>query len=180
MEISELMNTLQATLGSVVMISSSALICLIIQTRYGRVVDRIRYLLSERRNLQQEVVKEQATAADTDFVMSRLSNIDAQIELLLRRGLKLKRALFLAFSAVFSFIFTSFLTLIGTATGAGIIIPLVALTFFLGMFFLLLGAVTTVNEIANSYDAVTKEVRFARSEISRSYPSQRVRCEAQD
>jgi hypothetical protein len=171
MEISELMNTLQATLGSVVMISSSALICLIIQTRYGRVVDRIRHLLSERRNLQQEAVKEQSTTADTDFIMDRLRNIDAQIELLLRRGLKLKRALFLAFSAVFSFIFTSFLTLIGTATGTGIIVPLVALTFFLGMFFLLLGAVTTVNEIANSYDAVTKEVRFARSEISGLSPT---------
>jgi len=171
-EISELMNTLQATLGSVVMISSSALICLIIQTRYGRVVDRIRHLLSERRSLQQEAVKEQATAADTDFIMGRLKNIDAQIELLLRRGSKLKWSLFLTFSAVFSFIFTSFLTLIGTAISTTIIIPLVALTFFLGMFFLLLGAVTTVNEIANSYDAISKEVRFARSEISRSYTRQ--------
>ncbi|MBS7623530.1 DUF2721 domain-containing protein [Candidatus Bathyarchaeota archaeon] len=170
MEVSELMNILQATLGSVVMISSSALICLIIQTRYGRVVDRIRHLLAERRNLQQDVAKEQATAADTDFIMGRLRNIDAQIELLLRRGLKLKRALFLTFSAVFSFIFTSFLTLIGTAIGTAIIIPLVALTFFLGMFFLLIGAVTTVNEIANSYDAISREVKFARSEISRSYP----------
>lgn len=180
MEISELMNTLQATLGSVVMISSSALICLVIQTRYGRVVDRIRHLLSERRNLQQDAMKEEATVADTDFIMGRLKNIDAQIELLLRRGSKLKWGLFLTFSAVFSFIFTSFLTLISTVIGTAIIIPLVALTFFVGMFFLLLGAITTVNEIANSYDAISKEVRFARSEISRSYPGPLVESKAQN
>ncbi len=46
-------------------------------------------------------------------------------------------------------------------------IPFVALTFFFGMLFLLLGAVTTVNEIANSYDVVTKEVKFAKFEALR-------------
>jgi len=170
MDVSGFINMLQATLGPVVMISSSALICLIIQTRYGRIVDRIRQLIGEQRRLQEaERSKESPSGATSDLRLKRLRNVDSQIELLLRRGSKLKRALFLTFSAVFSFIFTSFLILVGYMVGpasTSMIIGFVGLAFFLGMFFLLLGAVITVNEIANSYDAISKEVRFARFEAS--------------
>jgi uncharacterized membrane protein len=168
MDISELMNLLQATIGSVVMISSSALICLIIQTRYGRVVDRIRQLIYEQRRLQQsDSHKQSLSGANRGLAQERLNNIDAQIGLLLNRGSKLKQALFFTFSAVFAFIFSSFLILVGSMLGPAMTIPFVALIFFFGMLFLLLGAVTTVNEIANSYDAVTKEVKFAKFEASR-------------
>jgi hypothetical protein len=40
------------------------------------------------------------------------------------------------------------------------------MAFFCGMFLLLLGTILTVNEIANSYDAISKEVKFARFESS--------------
>jgi hypothetical protein len=172
MDISELMNLLQATISSVVMISSSALLCLIIQTRYGRVVDRIRQLIYDQRRLQQsEGQKQSYPDANRDLALERLRNIDAQIGLLLNRGSKLKRALFLTFSAVFTFILSSFLILVASVLGPVMIIPLVALTFFFGMLFLLLGAVTTVIEIANSYGDITKEVKSAKSEASRTSSS---------
>jgi VIT1/CCC1 family predicted Fe2+/Mn2+ transporter len=167
MDLPELLNLLQATLVSVVMISSSALICLIIQNRYGRIVDRLRKLISEQRELRQIGQSNKlAQALDEKLILGRLHNIDVQIELLLSRGLKLKRALLLNFSAVFAFIFTSFLILVGSILIPTIIIPLVAITFFCGMFMLLLGTILTVNEIANSYDAISKEVKFARLESS--------------
>jgi ABC-type multidrug transport system fused ATPase/permease subunit len=167
MDIPELMNMLQATIGSAVMISSSALLCLIIQTRYGRVVDRIRKLIYEQRSLQQEKESERSNrGSEIDLTQERLKTIDVQIELLLKRGSKLRWALSLTFSAVFSFVFTSFLIMIGSLVHQAMVISLVAVTFFFGMFFLLLGAITTVNEIANSYDAIMKEVKFARFEAS--------------
>ncbi|WP_455279128.1 DUF2721 domain-containing protein [[Eubacterium] cellulosolvens] len=167
MDLPELLNLLQATIVSVVMISSSALICLIIQNRYGRIVDRLRRLISDQRELRQIGQSNKLTqASDEKLILGRLQNIDVQIELLLSRGLKLKRALLLNFSAVFAFIFTSFLILVGSILIPTIIIPLVAITFFLGMFLLLLGTILTVNEIANSYDAISKEVKFARFESS--------------
>jgi ABC-type multidrug transport system fused ATPase/permease subunit len=166
MDIQELMNMLQATIGSAVMISSSALLCLIIQTRYGRVVDRIRQLIYEQRSLQQEESERSNRGSEIDLTQERLKTIDIQIELLLKRGSKLRWALSLTFSAVFSFVFTSFLIMIGSLVNQAMVISLVAVTFFFGMFFLLLGAITTVNEIANSYDAIMKEVKFARFEAS--------------
>ena len=167
MDIPELMNMLQATIGSAVMISSSALLCLIIQTRYGRVVDRIRQLIYEQRSLQQEKESERSNrGSEIDLTQERLKTIDVQIELLLKRGSKLRWALSLTFSAVFSFVFTSFLIMIGSLINQAMVISLVAVTFFFGMFLLLLGAITTVNEIANSYDAIMKEVKFARFEAS--------------
>ncbi|MCW4042920.1 MAG: DUF2721 domain-containing protein [Candidatus Bathyarchaeota archaeon] len=167
MDLPELLNLLQATIVSVVMISSSALICLIIQHRYGRIVDRIRRLIFDQRQIRKIGDSNKLNQiSDEHLILGRLQNIDTQIELLLNRGLKLKRALLLNFSAVFAFIFTSFLILVGSILFPTIIIPLVAITFFSGMFLLLLGTILTVNEIANSYDAISKEVKFARFESS--------------
>lgn len=167
MDLPELLNLLQATIVSVVMISSSALICLIIQNRYGRIVDRLRKLISDQREFRQIGHSNKLTQIpDENLISGRLQNIDVQIELLLNRGLKLKRALLLNFSAVVAFIFTSFLILVGSILIPTIIIPLVAISFFCGMFLLLLGTILTVNEIANSYDAISKEVKFARVEFS--------------
>ena len=165
MDLPELLNLIQATIVSVVMISSSALICLIIQHRYGRIVDRLRKLISDQRELRQIRNSNKTNQIlDENIISGRLKNIDVQIELLLSRGLKLKRALLLNFSAVFAFIFTSFLILVGSVLFPTIVITLVAMAFFCGMFLLLIGTILTVNEIANSYDAISKEVKFARLE----------------
>lgn len=166
MDLPELLNLIQATIVSVVMISSSALICLIIQQRYGRIVDRLRKLISDQRELRQIRNSNKSNQIDEKLIIGRLQNIDVQIELLLNRGLKLKRALLLNFSAVFAFIFTSFLILVGSVLFPTRIIALVAMAFFCGMFLLLIGTILTVNEIANSYDAISKEVKFARFESS--------------
>jgi ABC-type multidrug transport system fused ATPase/permease subunit len=166
MDLPELLNLIQATIVSVVMISSSALICLIIQNRYGRIVDRLRKLISDQRELRQIRNSKSTQILDEKLIFGRLQNIDVQIELLLNRGLKLKRALLLNFSAVFAFIFTSFLILVGSILFPTIVITLVAMAFFCGMFLLLIGTILTVNEIANSYDAISKEVKFARFEFS--------------
>jgi VIT1/CCC1 family predicted Fe2+/Mn2+ transporter len=166
MDLPELLNLIQATIVSVVMISSSALICLIIQQRYGRIVDRLRKLISDQRELRQIRNSNKTNQIDEKLIIGRLQNIDVQIELLLNRGLKLKRALLLNFSAVFAFIFTSFLILVGSVIFPTKIIALVAMAFFCGMFLLLVGTILTVNEIANSYDAISKEVKFARFESS--------------
>ena len=167
MDLPELLNLIQATIVSVVLISSSALICLIIQHRYGRIVDRLRKLISDQRELRQIGHSNKSTQIlDEKMILGRLQNIDVQIELLLNRGLKLKRALLLNFSGVFAFIFTSFLILIGSILFPTIVITLVAISFFCGMFLLLFGTILTVNEIANSYDAISKEVKFARFESS--------------
>jgi len=53
---------------------------------------------------------------------------------------------------------------VGLILGEPIIVPIITLTFFLGMAFLLLGAVTTVTEITKSYDAISKEVKFTKNQ----------------
>lgn len=80
MALSDFINILQATISPVVMISGTGLICLVIQTRYGRIVDRIRQLIHEQQKLQQE-----AKELKSKINVNRLENIDLQIELLLNR-----------------------------------------------------------------------------------------------
>jgi VIT1/CCC1 family predicted Fe2+/Mn2+ transporter len=170
MDLSAIVSVVQATIVPVVMISGSGLICMVIQTRYGRVVNSIRQLIQEQRRFQQHDSLKGLESDDADLRLERLKNLDAQILLLLKRGSKLRWALFLTFSSIVSFICTSFLILLSYVFGLAIVITLVALAFFFGMFFLLVGAVITVNEIANSYDAVSKEVKFARFELQAIHP----------
>jgi len=165
MDLLGVVSVVQATIVPVVMISGSGLICMVIQTRYGRVVNSIRQLVQDQRRFQQFESRGDSESGDVNLKLERLKNTDVQIRLLLKRGSKLRWALFLTFSAIVSFICTSFLILLSYMFELFVLISLVAVSFFFGMFFLLVGAVITVNEIANSYDAVSKEVKFARIEL---------------
>lgn len=148
---------IQATLAPVVMISGCGLIALVVQTRYGRIIDRIRALSEERRGL----LERSGGLAHQGALDDRLRSIEAQMEKLIRRGLLVKRALFFITSSVFSFVLTSFLLYLAYIAGAPfdrLFAFLTPMAFLAGMAFLLIGMIAMVLEVAASYTSTLAEV----------------------
>lgn len=157
MDLKQVESLIQATLAPVVMISGCGLIALVVQTRYGRIIDRIRALSEERRGLSERA----GGFAHQGALDDRLRSIEAQMEKLIRRGLLVKRALFFIASSVFSFVLTSFLLYLAYIAGSPLdrlFAFLTPLAFLAGMAFLLIGMIAMVLEVAASYSSTLADV----------------------
>ena len=158
MQADQIIPLLQATLVPVVMISAVALTCLTIQTRYGRIIDRIRALNEEKRAIKTTIGDSRGSnSSELRPQKERLEFIETILEKLAKRGLYLKWALFLMLSSIFCFLATSFLILLSAfaITQGYLVLGL----FSIGMMFVLVGSVLLILEVALSYTMTMMEIR---------------------
>jgi len=150
-----MISLIQATIAPGVLISSCALLCLVIQTRYGRVVDRIRVFNQEHFDLK---MKKSSSRYGVDFE-KRAEELKTEVKMLLKRGNYLKLSLFGLFSSILGFILTSFLIFFAYLLGTAEIDSLAVITFSIGLVLLIAGVIYAVREVAVSYTAVIYEVK---------------------
>ena len=155
MNFQDLISLIQATIAPDVMISGCALMCLVIQTRYGRVIDRIRVFNQEHLDLR---TNKSSSKYGADYE-KRIDEIKTQMTMLIKRGNYLKLSLFALFSSILGFILTSFLVFFAYLLNASEIYPFTIATFSAGLVLLIAGLLFAVKEIAISYAAVIHEVK---------------------
>jgi len=133
---------IQSVLTPVALISGTGLITLTIQTRYGRVIDRLR-----------EFSKELAEIGDRS--PKRREIVKAQMDILIRRGALLRNALFSLYFTVFLTVLSSIFVLI-SSLGASLLT--FSLIFFAAaLFSLMVGMVIALFEVLISYSAARNE-----------------------
>ena len=141
---------ISGVLAPVLLISGAGLLALSIQTRYGRVIDRIREFGAEMR-------KDHPGCCSEEMRKKRRKSVNTQTELLLKRGRYLRNALFFLYLAVLLASLTSFLIL------ASFVVDTMGLEVFLlsvGMVFLVLGMISAIQDVALSYRAVELEMEL--------------------
>lgn len=155
MNIDNLIALIQATIAPAVLISGCALLCLVIQNRYGRVIDRIRIFNQEHFELRKN---KSSSKHGTDYE-KRIEEINIEVGMLMKRGNYLKLSLFSLFSGILSFIVTSFLLFSAYLLEAATIYPVVIATLSIGLLLIIIGVLYAVREVAVSYAAVVHEVK---------------------
>jgi len=148
-----LIGLFQTVLVPVLMISGMGLFILIIQTRYGRVVDRIRAINNERLDLIKRSVTKRASKIEKIWNDYRLQDLRKQMTILVKRGKLLKDALKYMFISIFTFIISSLLLFIEQVTEIPISVA-VLLSFSVGMLMLFMACVNAIKEVAGSFEAV--------------------------
>jgi Na+/melibiose symporter-like transporter len=124
----QIISLIQATIAPDVLISGCALLCLVIQTRYGRVVDR-RTFNQEHFDLR----KSKSSSKYGPDYEKRIEEIRTEVAMLMKRGNYLKLLLFALFSGILSFILTSFLTFSAYLLNVVEIYPVAIATFSVGL-----------------------------------------------
>jgi hypothetical protein len=150
-----LISLIQATIAPAVLISGCGLLCLVIQNRYGRVIDRIRIFNQEHFELGRS---KSSSKYGADYE-KRIEEIKIQVGMLMKRGNYLKLSLFSLFSGILSFILTSFLLFSAYLLAVSEIYPIVIATFSVGLLLIIVGVLYAVREVAISYAAVVHEIR---------------------
>jgi Na+/melibiose symporter-like transporter len=150
----QIISLIQATIAPDVLISGSALLCLVIQTRYGRVVDRMRTFNQEHFDLRKSKFSSKYGA---DYE-KRIVEIKTEIAMLMKRGNYLKLSLFALFSGILSFILTSFLIFSAYLLNTSEIYPVTIVIFSVGLLLIIVGVLYAIGEVATSYAAVIHEI----------------------
>jgi hypothetical protein len=144
------MIVISGVLAPVLLISGAGLLALSIQSRYGRVIDRIREFGSEMR-------KEHPDCCSDELRNKRKKSVTTQTALLLKRGRYLRNSLFFLYLAVLFASLTSFVVLASFVIDTrGTEIVLLSL----GLFFLVFGMVSAIQDVALSYRAVELEIEM--------------------
>jgi hypothetical protein len=151
----EIISLIQATIAPDVLITSCALLCLVIQTRYGRVVDRIRLFNQERSDLR----KTKSSSKYGSDYEKRIQELKTETAMLMKRGNFLKLSLFGLFSAILGFVLTSFLIFSAYLLNVSDLYSTAIVTFSLGLLLLIFGVLFAIREVAVSYAAVIHETR---------------------
>jgi hypothetical protein len=151
----ETLSLIQATITPDVMISGCALLCLVVQTRYGRVVDRIRVFNQEHFDLR----KNKTSSKFGEDYQRRIEEIKIEVAMLMRRGNFLRLSLFALFSSILSFIVTSFLIFSAYLLNLLGLYSIAFVFFSLGLLLLIGGVVYAIREVAVSYTAVVHEIK---------------------
>ena len=157
MEPIDVVKLLQTVLVPVLAISGLGLFILVVQTRYGSIISRIRILNNERLDLIKKALMKQQSEFDATWNNNRLKDIQEQMIILANRGKLLKNSLEFIFIAVFTFIFSSLLLLTEQITK--IPVSLLVLIFFtFGLLMLFMTCVNLVREVRGSYNAVMLDI----------------------
>jgi hypothetical protein len=146
----------QTVLVPVLLINGVGLFLLVLQTRYGRIVDRMRTLNHERRNIVKSKILSRSEIEKT-WDQNRLSDIDEQMKILVRRGKLLKDALKYMFIAIFASIIASFLLFIEMLTTVKLTLVVLFLLLFV-MIMLFVAGVNGIREVTSSYTAVMFDI----------------------
>jgi len=145
---------IQATIVPAVLISGCGLLCLVIQSRYGRVIDRIRIFNREHFELKRS---KSSSKYGADYE-KRIEEIKVQVGMLAKRGNYLKMSLFSLFSGILSFILTSFLMFSAYLLAVSEVYPIAIATFSIGLLLIIVGILYAVREVTVSYAAVVHEI----------------------
>ena len=143
-----LLSLVQSMVTPAVMISACGLLLLSVSNKLGRIVDRIRNLNSEDRDLSSEVE-----------AVRRLS-IRNQIDFLLRRAVLLRNACGLLYLAVAVFALTSLC--VGLSNVARAFEVLMLVLFVIGLATVVWAGILAYLEIRLSHHAVTEEIKELR------------------
>ncbi len=144
---------IQAILAPAVMITGIALLLLTLNARHSSLVNRIRLLNDEER----ELLKKHGELDEVDD--ARLKSIRNQIELLLPRLLYLRNGMLCQLLAAILFVLTSFsIGLAYFSIPPAIAQTITNATFISGMFLVLLGVAFLAVEILVSYRVIVVEV----------------------
>ncbi len=149
----DIVSLLQAALVPLLTVSGIGLFLFVVQTRYGRVVDRIRYISAERRELAKADYFGRLSKTEKAWNEKRIGNLSRQTGILARRGRLLRDSLRFMFVAVLTFIASAFLIFVQQITGVPLSIVILVI-FSSGMVMLLLATVNVIKEVADSYSAL--------------------------
>lgn len=149
--------TIQAILAPAVMITGVALLLLTLNTRHSTLVNRIRLLDDEERDLKKKLAK----MGDLDETENlRLRSIRDQLNLLLPRLSYVRNGMLCNLLAVIFFVLTSFsigLQYFSVSTNAAQ--AMTNATFIAGMFLVLIGVTFLAIETYVSYKVILVEVK---------------------
>ena len=151
MEIDQIVRNLQHTLVPAVMISSTVLLLLGLQTKFSNLASRFRSLNQEKRALAQK-------AGRNTVEEQRFLNLGEQCGRLLGRATHVKNAILLCYASIISFILAS-LAIFMNVYAAFQFYPLILLLFFAGFSCLLAGTVMMLMEVTLAYHVVWLESR---------------------
>jgi hypothetical protein len=153
----DIVDFFQRVLVPVLMISGIGLFILVIQTRYGRIVDRIRTLNMERRELIKQTLIKRISKFEKIWNDNRLQCLQEQMAILLRRGKLLKDSLRFMFIVIFSSIASSLILFIEQITKAPLSSIVLSL-FVFGIIMLFIACINVIKEVSNSYNAVIYDI----------------------
>jgi hypothetical protein len=156
-DITSAIEAIQAILAPAVMITGVALLLLSLNARHSSVVNRIRLLDDEKRQLNKKL-KSSGKLGKTESL--RLASVKNQVNLLLPRLAYLRNGILCLMLAVLFFVLASLsigLSYFSISTGLAEIA--VNMTFMAGMVLVLIGVVFLSIEIFVSYQVIMVEVR---------------------
>jgi hypothetical protein len=164
-ELKELITYIQEILIPIAMISGIGIIALLTQTRYGRVVDITRQLNHKKLSLFRSKLLKNLVDPELKIVDNKIIIIiDRQLDLFVKRGRYLKRALMSLLAGVFLFIFTSVLILFQEIIPIVLMVPITGSLFIAGLALLVFGGACIIIDLTYSQKAVlidlegTKEI----------------------
>ena len=153
----DVISLFQSVLVPILMISGIGLFILLIQTRYGRIVDRIRSINYERLELIKSSIIRKISKAEKTWNNYRLQALQEQMSTLVKRGKLLKYALQFMFISIFTSIFSSLLLFIEQIAKISMS-SLILILFSIGMIMLLMACINVIREVAGSYKAVIFDI----------------------
>src|SRR5258708_26109663 len=146
--------TIQLILAPVVMVSACAILLGSLQTRYGAINDRLSLMVREHLELQ----KTDSSGTVGGLAGERLTQIDAQIPLLLAHHKLAHHAVLTVYCAVVVFVLDMFVIALGAVVNLDLVATVVLLLFLVGISLLLIAAVFAALEVSTSHRALYYEV----------------------
>ena len=155
-EVANTIGTIQDILAPAVMITGVALLLLTFTARHSVLVNRIRLLDDEKRQINRKSVSSENLDKTEEI---RLKSIKNQLNLLLPRLAYVRNGMLCHLLAILFFVLTSFLIGLGhLPTPAGPTQTAISITFTLGMFLVLIGVAFLALEIFVSDKVIVVEV----------------------
>lgn len=138
---------IQVVIMPAVMISACGLLFLGLQNRYGRIIDRLREFLEEKRAIKK--------SGEHDG--SLITIIENEIQDLLKRGLLIKNSVRLLMTAIFIFVLTSLCIASHVVFQREVLSIIIFILFIFGYLSVLLSISFAIRELNLSYTALSKE-----------------------
>jgi len=146
---------IQLMLAPAIMISACGLLLLGINNKYSMVVNRIRLLNEEKR----ELLLKFGTEPTSTEVNVRIESTSIQINELVNRAKLVRNSVLSYTTAVALFVTTSLILGVSSVMSMGKLNYLILVSFLCGMIFVLMGVVFAGLETKKGYDIVLYEVK---------------------
>ncbi|MFA5771308.1 MAG: DUF2721 domain-containing protein [Thermoplasmata archaeon] len=140
----------QLVLAPIILVSAAGLLGLLLQNRYGRIIDRIRFFEVERRALTGGELNEKQKR--------RMEIIEQQLKILLKRGRYIKNSLFYILLSALLVVLFSFTALISSAIGNDVGQYVSFALFGISLLAVFAGVLYAILEIQISYKAVLIDI----------------------